>query len=200
MKRGTFWFGLGVAIFLALMSNWLPGLNASRDSRLQPERVMDVIGVKEGMRIGEGGAGKGYLTFKLAKRVGVTGHVYANDISATALRAVENRCRKDGVKNISTVMGEVSDPLFPERDLDMIILLHALHDFEDQEGWLENVQAYMKPGGTLVLIEAHNHHTRFDYETVKQLGERAGFSLVQYETFLVRDFIYVFKLAGSEIN
>jgi ubiquinone/menaquinone biosynthesis C-methylase UbiE len=200
MRRGTILSAVGCVGILVLMTSMLPGLNSSRDARLQPERVMDVVGVKTGMRIGEGGAGKGYLTFKLAKRVGDTGHVYANDISGSALKAVENRCRTEGVKNITTVMGEVSDPLFPERNLDMIIMLHALHDFEDQEGWLENVQQYMKPGATLVLIEAHNYHTRFDYETVKELGERTGFSLVQYETFLTRDFIYVFRLAGSEKN
>lgn len=41
---------------------------------------MDVIGVKAGMVIGEAGAGRGYFTFKLAKRVGDTGIIYANDI------------------------------------------------------------------------------------------------------------------------
>ena len=195
MKKFKIWFGLCGMVFLMLMTGWLSGGNSSRDARLQPERVMDVVGVKQGMKIGEGGAGKGYLTFKLAKRTGETGHIYANDISSSALQSVESRCKKEGIQNITTVMGEVSDPLFPVRDLDMVILLHALHDFEDQAGWLRNVKKYMKRDATLVLIEAHNHHTHFDYENVKRLGERAGYILSQYETFLEKDFVYAFRLA-----
>jgi ubiquinone/menaquinone biosynthesis C-methylase UbiE len=50
-----------------------------RDKYHQPNKVMDVVGVKPGMTIGEVGAGSGYFTFKLAKRVGESGYVYAEE-------------------------------------------------------------------------------------------------------------------------
>jgi len=67
-----------------------------RDKDHQPERVMDVVGVKPGMIIGEVGAGSGYFTFKLAKRVEESGHVFANDISSSALRSLGEKCEKEG--------------------------------------------------------------------------------------------------------
>ena len=52
-----------------------------RESWQPPNQVMDAVGVREGMRIGEAGAGDGYFTFPLAERVGDRGVVYANEIS-----------------------------------------------------------------------------------------------------------------------
>jgi len=62
---------------LALFSSFNLAQSNRRDARVQPEKVMDVIGVKPGMVIGEAGAGRGYLTFKLSRRVGETGMIYA---------------------------------------------------------------------------------------------------------------------------
>jgi predicted methyltransferase len=66
--------------------------DAARDTQLQPERVMDAVGIRPGMVIGEAGAGRGYFTFKLARRVGDTGRIYANDIDESALAHVRERC------------------------------------------------------------------------------------------------------------
>src|SRR5512137_87594 len=73
--------------------------NPSRDKIEQPEKVMEATGVKPGMVIGEIGAGQGYFTFWLAKGVGGSGKVYANDIDASALAAIERRRGAEKVAN-----------------------------------------------------------------------------------------------------
>src|SRR5512139_590228 len=78
-----------------------------RDKRQQPEMVMDVLGIQPGMTIGEVGAGHGYFTFKLSRRVGPEGRIYANDIDRHALERIEERAKKEDVDNIVTVLGEV---------------------------------------------------------------------------------------------
>ncbi len=60
---------------LAVLSPARDTQGAQRDERLQPERVMDAVGIRPGMVVGEAGAGTGYFTFKLARRVGPTGKV-----------------------------------------------------------------------------------------------------------------------------
>ena len=55
-------------------------IDKMRDRDLQPERIMDTIKLDKGMIVGEAGAGYGYFTFKMSKRVGSTGIVFANDI------------------------------------------------------------------------------------------------------------------------
>ena len=78
--------------------------NSNRDSWQQPEKIMDVVGIKEGMIIGEAGAGKGYFTFYLSKRVGKSGKVYANDIKKDVLEKIateglreQKRARRWGI-------------------------------------------------------------------------------------------------------
>ena len=101
-----------------------------RDRLIQPEKIMNVIGVKQGMVIGEAGAGRGYFTFKLSREVGEMGKVFANDIDKNALRYIENKCESDHITNIETILGKVADPLFPADTLDMVFMIAAFHDFE----------------------------------------------------------------------
>jgi len=86
-----------------------------RSGTLDVEAAMDAIGLQPGMVVGEAGAGDGYFTLPMAKRVGKAGAVYANDISRRALSSLEARARDDGLANVRTVVGEVDDPLFPGR-------------------------------------------------------------------------------------
>ena len=75
-----------------------------REQWQPPEQIMDSIGVKPGMIIGEPGAGSGYFTFHLSKRVGEKGKVYANDISRSSLNEIEIRAKREGINNIVTVL------------------------------------------------------------------------------------------------
>ena len=85
---------------------------------LDVEAAMDAVGVQPGMAVGEAGAGSGYFTLPMAKRVGKAGMVYANDIDRRSLRSLEARAKSDGLANVHTVVGEIDNPLFPRRDLD----------------------------------------------------------------------------------
>jgi len=165
-----------------------------RDERFRPEEVMTLIGVRPGMVLGEAGVGTGYFTFKLAGRVGMKGHVYANDIDARALQVISDRSLKENIQNITTVVGEVEDPLFPALDLDMIVALHAFHDFERKVEWLNNAKAYLKPGASLVLIERHSSHTQISKERVTAFAEQAGYKLADYREFNPEAMIYVLQL------
>ncbi len=183
---------------LVLFSGFTLIQSNRRDARIQPEKVMDVIGVKPGMVIGEAGAGRGYLTFKLSRRVGETGMIYANDIDRGVLQSINNRCKKENIKNIKTIVGEVEDPLFPVNELDMVVMIRAFHDFEKKVEWLKNAKKYMKPDAILVIIDGHDNHTQLNREKIEKMGEEAGYQLVQYETFLTEDYIYVFRIKISD--
>src|SRR5690349_16806832 len=52
----------------------------SRDRAGEAERVMNLLGVRRGLDIADIGAGSGYYTVRLARRIGPKGHVYAEDV------------------------------------------------------------------------------------------------------------------------
>ena len=161
------------------------------------DRIMTVIGVKEGMHIGEAGAGDGFFTFHLSGEVGPEGMVYANDISSSALNRMKNRAEREGIKNIRQVTGRIADPDYPVKELEMIVIVHAFHDFSQPVEWLRNARKYVKKGGKLVIIDKdpdrwgqgwYHFQSR---EEVLSLLSRAGIKDVKVEDFMPEDNIYL---------
>jgi len=168
-------------------------------NRLQPpERVLEVIGIREGMVIGEIGAGRGRYTVFLAEAVGEKGHVFANDIDRNDLDYLEQRCKRDNIPNISIIMGEEYNPLLPDNELDMIFMVNVYHHLSDPVQILQNALPSLKAGGALVIIEgvpgknggSTSHATKQEI-VVAQMSE-AGYSFEKVAAELERSNIYIF--------
>ena len=168
-----------------------------RDQWQQPEKVMDVVGIQPGMTIGEVGAGHGYFTFKLSRRVGPGGKIYANDIDRDALKSIEERAKKEDVGNIVTVLGEVERPLFPDATMDLVIMVYVLHDLAKPIELLKNIRPSLKENAPLVILEKDPEKTSeaaghfFSKQKLVGIVEKAGYEVSRVETFLPRDTIYV---------
>jgi ubiquinone/menaquinone biosynthesis C-methylase UbiE len=162
-----------------------------KDDEIQPDRIMDAIGVKPSMVVADAGTGRGYLAWKLASRVGPTGKVYANDIDQEGLNYIEKKCRKDNIDHVIPVLGKVTDPCFPEGELDIVTMLHAFHDFTQPVEFLENLKKSLKPDGIVVVID---WRTILPKQRTIELFEKAGYEFVREETFLAKDYICIFGL------
>jgi ubiquinone/menaquinone biosynthesis C-methylase UbiE len=153
--------------------------DARRDAQLQPERVMDAIGVRPGMVIGE------------------AGKVYANDIDRGALDHVRQVCRDENIGNVETVVGEVEDPLFPLAGLEMVLMVYAVHDFARPAAFLKNLKKYLKPSGTVAVLDQNpdatgDRHFLTRERLVALFGE-SGYELERDERFLEKDLLLVFR-------
>jgi ubiquinone/menaquinone biosynthesis C-methylase UbiE len=171
----------------------------SRDTWQQPDKVLEVIGIKPGMVIGEPGAGKGYYTFRLARKVGPTGKIYANDIVEKELKHIKKRAKKEGFTNIVTIKGEIEDPLFPGDELDMVFMSYVLHDMDRPVAFLKNLRAYLKPDTPLVILEQSPEKTGdtghfWKKEKILKTVKAAGYRLERIEDFLPKDNIYFFYM------
>ena len=191
---------LSVLLFcLIALSGVAQYSNPARDSIEQPEKVMEVTGVKPGMVIGEIGAGRGYFTFWLSRGVGERGKVYANDIDRSALSSIERTCAEEKISNIETVLGTVGDPLLPKGSLDMVFLVNSFHDLERPVELLANLLPSLKPGAAVVIMDrdpakvsdaGHHFLTRAQ---VEEIVGRTVFELVRVETFLRDHNLYILK-------
>ncbi len=209
----------GIAVALAVLASaaWLGrGLDATPAAagtarqacaraadawHLDVDRAMDAIGLRSGMIVGEAGAGDGYFTFPMARRVGATGVVLANDISTRALSSLDRRRASEQVANIQTVVGVVDDPRFPRTDLQMLVIVHAFHDFSDPVGWLVNAKKYLRPGGTVAIIDrdpAQGGGSHFwPKERIIDHAREAGFALVKAVDGISAHLILVFAMEAS---
>ncbi len=179
------------------------------DERQPPEKVMDAAGVKPGMVIGEIGAGRGRYTVHLARRICEKGKVYANDISEKALTFLRERCKRDNIHNIETILGEEEDPLFPEESLDMVFMVWVYHMLERPVPIMKNLKQSLKPGAIVVILDPPDSEIddeiRADKgkldpnrptikERIENGAKEAGYELVRMETFLPLDTIYILKV------
>ena len=167
---------------------------------LDIERAMDAAGVAQGMVVGEAGAGDGYFTLPMARRVGPAGAVYANDISTRALGRLQSNARRERLENIHIVEGDVDDPRFPRRDLGLVVIVHAFHDFSQPVEWLRNAGQYLRPGGAVAIIDldpgqgAENHF--WPRERIIRYAEEAGFEPVKIVDHISRHLIIVLTPAA----
>jgi ubiquinone/menaquinone biosynthesis C-methylase UbiE len=168
---------------------------------LDIDKAMDAIGLEPGMVVGEAGAGDGYFTIPMARLVGAAGVIYANDISTRALRSLENRVAREGLANVHTVTGEVDDPRFPRRDLQLVVVVHAFHDFSNPVEWLVNLKAYLRAGATVAIIDrdpAQGAEAHFwPRARIEQYANEAGYELVKAVDDFSSHLILVFKVRSA---
>src|ERR1700740_3025687 len=103
------------------------------DQRREPAKMLAFAGVKEGMKVLDMEANAGYSTELLARAVGPTGTVWAQDPASIIERFVkdkfDNRAQNPAMKNFVHVIREFDDPIPPEvSNLDMITFFYAYHD------------------------------------------------------------------------
>jgi len=124
-----------------------------RDNRFDMDGVLDELEIRPGMFIAEVGAGEGYLTFKLARRISPDGKILAEDIDAKSLEILTIRASERGLTNIETVLGTEYEPLLPPEQLDMIFMHAVIQFVADRPRFLRAASAGLKENGRFVIIE-----------------------------------------------
>ena len=131
------------------------GNEQSRDRAGEAERVMDLLGVKAGMTVADIGAGSGYYTVRLARRVGPKGHVFAEDVVPDYLERLARRVASEGLTGTVTIVrGEPHDPRLPPASLDLALLVHMYHEVQQPYGLLWNLRPALRPGAEVTIIDA----------------------------------------------
>lgn len=180
-------------------ADWLT--RPERAQEEQPEKALDALAIEPGSVVGDVGAGVGYFTEKLARRVGPNGKVYANDIQPEMLVQLRKNMAKLGIGNVQTVVGAEDDPHLPANTLDLILLVDVYHEFSRPQAMLRHMRESLKPGGRLVLLEYRkedpNVPIREEHKmTVKQVRselEPEGFRFDKVIETLPQQHILIFR-------
>jgi ubiquinone/menaquinone biosynthesis C-methylase UbiE len=125
----------------------------ARDRAGEAERVLALLGVREGTRVADIGAGSGYYTVRLSRRVGAGGRVYAQDIVPRYLSDLGERVRRERLENVTLALGEPHDPRLPARSVDLALLVHMYHEIEQPFALLYNLQAALRPGARVAVLD-----------------------------------------------
>ncbi len=132
-------------------ADWL--VRPERSEEEQPDKAISLLNINKGATVADVGAGNGYVTWRLAERVGPNGKVYANDIQPEMLELLRRNMQQRKLKNVETVLGAYDDPKLPANTLDLIILVDVYHEFSEPQKMLRRMRESLKPDGRLVLLE-----------------------------------------------
>jgi ubiquinone/menaquinone biosynthesis C-methylase UbiE len=172
-----------------------------REAEEQPEKALDALNLQKGMVVADVGAGTGYFSIRLARRVGATGKVYANELQPEMLTLLRANAAKAGISNIEPVLGGQADPKLPANALDLVLLVDVYHEFSQPQQMLRHMRASLKPDGRLVLLEYRKEDPSIPIRpehkmTVKDVRtevEAEGYKLDQVIETLPRQHIIIFK-------
>jgi SAM-dependent methyltransferase len=170
-----------------------------RAERLQIERVMDVLKIKEGTNVADIGAGSGWFTVRAARRVGASGTVYAVDINRDYLKYIEERARKEELPNVHTILGKADDALLPAKSADAVLILKTYHEIAEPIRLMRRLRAALRDGALVGIIDrsGRGDDHGLDAPVVVKEMERAGYALDASYDFVKpdgMDYFLVFRV------
>ncbi len=116
-------------------------------------RVIETLNLHPGDTAAEVGCGDGFYTIPLARFLGPSGKVLAEDISDSELIKLKEHLGKEGLQNVEVIKGDKDDPKLPANRLDAALIVNAYHEMTEHEAMLRHVLTALKPGGTFILME-----------------------------------------------
>lgn len=142
------------------------------------------LNLKPGMQVADIGAGSGYYSRLMAKRIG-NGKVYAVDIEPEMIAFLKEKNKEEKISNIATVLCKEQTVSLPKESMDMMLLVDVYHEFSFPYEMALSMYKSLKPTGKLVLVEFRAEddavpikpiHKMSEAQAVKEL-KAAGFKL-----------------------
>ena len=176
-----------------------------RDQWQRPDQIMDALHIADSDVVAEIGAGGGWFTIRLARRVGQNGLVFAEDIQSPVFEALRRRVQNEGLLNVQTVLGTASDPELPPGRLDAALIVDVYHEVEAPIPLLENIARALKPQGCLGIVDfaagaggpGPDPAERVDPDAVIRTATAAGLKLNKREALPPFQFLLVFGKTDS---
>jgi predicted methyltransferase len=180
-----------------------------RDRTQKPAELVASLGIKPGATVADIGTGPGYLLPYLSRAVGGAGHVWAEDVFTEMVDQAAARVTKEGLRNITCVLGTTSDPKLPAGAVDLALMLDVYHHLDDPSGMLARVRKALRPEGVFVIVDYYRRegtplgayalkHIRADRDEVIDEVEAGGFRLTRNRDHIPGgQYVLVFRKDGD---
>ncbi len=177
---------------------WLE--RSEREEEEAPDVALNVLNIPKGASVADIGAGSGYITVRLAARVGPSGRVFANDVQPQMLNILARRLNNAKITNVTLIEGTLDDPKLPPASVDLAMMVDVYHELSQPQAMLRHFRESLKPGGRLVLLEYRKEDPtvpikpehKMSVAEAKMELEAEGFTLSKVDEALPRQHILIF--------
>jgi len=171
-----------------------------RDEWQRPDQIMDALVIADGSVVADLGCGAGWFTVRLARRVGPNGLVYAEDVQVEMIRATERRVQREGLRNVTPILGTQDDPKLPAGRIDALLIVGSYHEIVNPVALLKNVARALRPAGRVGIVEftpggggpGPAADERVDPKLIQRDAQRAGLRFLKQESFLPFQYLLIF--------
>ena len=182
-------------------AEWLD--RPERESEERPDRAIEALRLHPGAVVADMGAGSGYFTVRLARRVGPTGRVFAADIQPEMLSLLRTRLHREALSNVELVQSAEDDPRLPSRTFERILMVDVYHELAQPQVILSKLLTSLKSAGRLVLLEYRKEDPTVPIRPEHKMSvadarlelEAEGFELDRVDSSLPRQHILIFRPA-----
>jgi len=146
------------------------------------------LGVGDGMKVVDIGAGSGFYTIECAKKVGATGKIFAIDVQKNLLERLKSVANAEGLKNVEVVWAnaeKIGGTKLHDHIADRVICSNILFQIEKPEDFALEIKRILKPAGKLLVVDWSESSPMGPQENVfssskaKALFEKNGFKIDQ---------------------
>lgn len=159
--------------------------------------MLDALDLTDGDVVVDLGAGGGYFTYRLARRVGPAGRVYAVDPDTDLTQRIERRVHRKGYRNIEVYRPpDDLPPRLPEL-VDLVVTVDAFHHLpEDRVAYFRQLADILGADGRIAVIEPRPKWYLFGHATeparIREVLTEAGYEVATTHDFLDRQSFTVF--------
>jgi cyclopropane fatty-acyl-phospholipid synthase-like methyltransferase len=122
-----------------------------REEWQNSKKIIRTVGIQKDSLIADIGSATGYFPVRIAK-VAIRGRVWGIDIEPNLVNYLNQRAKKEGIKNLYSILGTFSDPLIPEK-VDFIFIVDTYHHISQRKTYFEKLRNSLKPNGKIVIID-----------------------------------------------
>jgi ubiquinone/menaquinone biosynthesis C-methylase UbiE len=167
---GKFYLGREIAHVMGHQAaDWLE--RPEREKEERTDLLIEALHLKPGDVVADIGAGTGYISERMARKVGEAGLVYAEDIQQEMIDLLNDKLRQQGIKNVKPLLGDLTDPKLPPGTIDLIIMVDVYHELDQPYEMTESMVRGLKPGGRLVFVEFRKEDPEVPIKEVHKMSE-----------------------------
>ena len=139
--------------------------------------TLERIGPRPGQRILEIGPGPGRLLIPAAKMVQPGGEAVGIDIQSGMIDRLKARAEREGVTNLTTIVGDATQPHVPAASFDVVVMCTVVGEIPDRAAAFKQCYRALKAGGILSITEMIGDPHYQSQSTLRRLAEHEGFQL-----------------------
>ena len=174
--------------------------NPQRDAEQKPDEVIAALDLKPGETLADIGAGSGYFSFRLARKVGDTGRVYAVDINSDMILFMNRTIRDKKIKNVTTILSAPDDPLLADATINRFFICNTWHHVQNRPRYMVLMKKMLKSGGQVIILDYKKKQLpvgpppemKMAKKEVIAEMEAGGFKLAKEHDFLPYQYFLVF--------